>query len=134
MQVKDIKNICNLGTGTMGFGTALLFALKGYQVRMFGRSDASIERGFKNIKATLKMYCDHNIITEVDIPATLERITGCTTLQEAAKGADFVIESIAEDLKVKQGVWAEIEKLTEPHTIFATNTSGLSPSAIAEVL
>ena len=46
MHVHDIKTICNLGTGTMGFGTALLFALNGYAVRMFGRSAASVERGF----------------------------------------------------------------------------------------
>ena len=131
MKVEDIKNICNLGTGTMGFGTALFFALKGYNVRMFGRSEASVERGFKSIQDALQMYKRNGIVTEADIPATLARITGCTTLEDAAKDADFVIESIAENLDTKREVWARIEELTGPETIFATNTSGLSPSSIA---
>lgn len=134
MKAEDIKNICNLGTGTMGFGTALLFAKKGYSVRMYGRSEASVERGFSNIKATLETYKENQLVTEAEIPQIIARIKGCTTLEEATKEADFVIESIAEDLAVKKDVWAKVEALTAPHTIFATNTSGLSPTAIAEAL
>jgi 3-hydroxybutyryl-CoA dehydrogenase len=134
MQVDEIKNICNLGTGTMGFGTALMFAMAGYNVRMFGRSDASIERGFKGIKAGLETYRQHGLIDPNNIDAVLGRIKGVTTLEEAAVGADFVIESVAEDLAVKQDVFAKMEKLCKPDTIFATNTSGLSPTAVAEKL
>lgn len=134
MKVEEIKNICNLGTGTMGFGTALFFAMKGYNVRMYGRSDASVERGFNNIKQALQTYKENNLVTDKEIPETLARITGCTTLESAAKDADFVIESIAEDLEIKKEVWAKIEKLTKPETIFATNSSGLSPTAIAKAL
>lgn len=134
MKLEDIKTICNLGTGTMGFGTALAFAMNGYTVRMFGRSDASVERGFASIKDALEMYKRNGLVTEEDIPATLARITGWTTLEEVTQNADFVIESIAEDLETKRAVWEQIEKLTKPETIFATNTSGLSPTAIAENL
>ncbi|MBP2639246.1 MAG: 3-hydroxyacyl-CoA dehydrogenase NAD-binding protein [Firmicutes bacterium] len=134
MQVEEIKNICNLGTGTMGFGTALMFAMAGYNVRMFGRSEASIERGFKGIKAGLETYQQHGLVDPKDITAILARIKGVTTLKEAAVDADFVIESVAEDLSVKQDIFAEMEKLCSPNTIFATNTSGLSPTAVAEKL
>lgn len=134
MKVEEIKNICNLGTGTMGFGTALFFAMKGYNVRMYGRSEASIERGFNSIKQALETYKENNLVTDEEIPKTLSKIIGCTTLEDAAKDADFVIESIAEDLEIKKEVWAKIEKLTKPETIFATNSSGLSPTAIAEAL
>ena len=134
MKTEDIKNICNLGTGTMGFGTALLFAKKGYNVRMFGRSDASIERGFQSIKATLETYKENQLVTEEEIPEILGRIKGCTTIEEAVQNADFVIESIAEDLAIKREVWKKIESLSGPDTIFATNTSGLSPTEIAESL
>ncbi len=134
MKLEDIKTICNLGTGTMGFGTALLFAMKGYDVRMFGRSDASVQRGFSSIKAALQTYIENNLVKESDIPHILGRIKGVTTLEEAAEGADFVIESIAENLDIKREVWAKIEKITGKDTIFATNTSGLSPTAIQEAL
>jgi 3-hydroxybutyryl-CoA dehydrogenase len=134
MRLDDITTICNLGTGTMGFGTALMFAAAGYNVNMFGRSEASIQRGFTNIKAALDTYRRHDLIRESEIPAVLNRIRGVTSLEDAADGADFVIESVAEDLAVKRKVFTELEKLCSPGVIFATNTSGLSPTAIAEVL
>ena len=134
MKLEEIKNICNLGTGTMGFGTALLFAMKGYNVRMFGRSNASIERGFSGIRSALNTYIEKKLVNANDIPQIIGRIKGVTTLEEAAQDADFVIESIAENIDTKREVWAKIEKLTGPKTIFATNTSGLSPTAIQEAL
>ena len=132
MQASDIKNICNLGTGTMGHGTAVMFAKAGYNVRMYGRSAESIEKGFRGIRAALQTYRDHQLISEADAPAILARVKGVTTLEEAAENADFVIESVAEELEVKQAVFAKMDKLCPKHTIFATNTSGLSPSAVAE--
>ncbi|RYD04114.1 hypothetical protein N752_16155 [Desulforamulus aquiferis] len=134
MKAKEIKTICNLGTGNMGFGTALMFALSGYQVKMFGRSEESIKRGFKNIRAALETYRINGLVQEVKIPEIMSRIEGVTTLQEAAVGTDFVIESIAENLHIKQQVFTELETYCSPKTIFATNTSGLSPTAIAEPL
>ena len=134
MQLENIKNICNLGTGTMGHGTAVMFAMAGFNVRMFGRSDQSVERGFKGIKAALQTYKEHNLVSEQDIPEILARIKGVTTLEEAAAGADFVIESVAEEIEIKHKVFTTLDKLCAPHTIFATNTSGLSPTAVAEVL
>lgn len=118
----------------MGFGTALMFAMAGYDVRMFGRSEASLERGFKSINAALATYRENDLVKDADIPGILGRIKGVTSLEEAAEGADFVIESVAEELAVKQQVFAKLDRLCSPHTIFATNTSGLSPSAIAETI
>ncbi len=132
MDIDSIRTVCNLGTGAMGFGTALVFAVNGYNVRMYGRSEASIERGLARIRQGLQTYLENGFVTTEGMAATLDRITGCTTLEEAALGADFIIESIAEDLKVKQDVWCRIEKLVGPNAIFATNTSGLSPTDISE--
>ena len=134
MRLDSIRNICNLGTGTMGYGTALMFAMAGYNVRMFGRSPASIERGLASIEAALETYRRHDLVREAEIPSILDRIQGVTTLREAAHDADFVIESVAEILAVKQNIFVELEKLCSPDTIFATNTSGLSPTDIAAVL
>ena len=134
MKVENIKNICNLGTGTMGFGTALMFSMAGYNVRMYGRSEASIERGFKGINSALEAYVNNNLVDKKDVPAILGRIKGVTTLEEAAEGADFVIESVAEELAIKQEIFGKLETLCKEDVIFATNTSGLSPTAIAETL
>ena len=120
--------------GTMGPGIALSFALAGYEVRMYGRSDASINRGFQSIKSILETFGENGLVNKEEIPQVLERIKGVTTLEEAAEGADFVIESIAEDLTCKQKVFAQLEKLCSPNTVFASSTSGIIPTAIAQHL
>lgn len=132
MEVKDIRNICNVGTGTMGHGTAVMFAKAGYNVKMYGRTQESIDRGLKGVRSALETYKAHQLVTEAEIPQILARVTGVTSLEEAAKDADFVIESVAEDLAVKQAMFKQLDKLCPAHTIFATNTSGLSPTAVAE--
>ena len=134
MEAKDIRNICNVGTGTMGHGTAVMFAKAGYNVKMYGRTQESIDRGMKGIRSALETYKAHQLVTEAEIPQILARVQGVTSLEEAAKDADFVIESVAEDLAVKRAMFAQLDKLCPAHTIFATNTSGLSPSAVAEAV
>ncbi|MBQ3059229.1 MAG: 3-hydroxyacyl-CoA dehydrogenase family protein [Desulfovibrio sp.] len=134
MESRKIRTVGNLGTGTMGFGTAFLFALKGYEVRMFGRSETSLERGFSSIRQALHMYEENGLTSPEQREAILGRIMGCTALEEAVQDADFIIESIAEDLQVKQEVWGRVEKAARTDAIFATNTSGLSPTRIAQNL
>lgn len=134
MNISSIKNICNLGAGTMGCGTAVAFGMAGYNVKIFARSQASIERALATIHASLEAYANQDLIKQQDIPLILNRIKGVTTLEDAAFEADFVIESVAENLSVKQEVFKRMEQLCRPDTIFATNTSGLSPTSIAKVL
>lgn len=78
---EDIKTICNLGCGTMGFGTAIAFAKSGYEVNMFGRKDASIERAMKNIHFTLDVMKANDLLTEEEEKGLLSRIHGVTTLK-----------------------------------------------------
>ncbi|MFL0194985.1 3-hydroxyacyl-CoA dehydrogenase family protein [Clostridium sp. WILCCON 0269] len=127
----DIKNIAVLGTGTMGNGIAYLCAESGLNVNMFGRSDASLERGFKGIKANLQRVEESGKIDEHASQKILSRIKAVKTIEEAAKGADFVIECIAEDLEIKQKVFSKLDKICSPEVILASNTSGLSPTDIA---
>ncbi len=55
-------------------------------------------------------------------------------MEQTCQDTDFVIESIVEDQQVKQQVWQELEQLVGPETVLATNTSGLSPTALQSVL
>ena len=55
-------------------------------------------------------------------------------MKQGCQDTDFVIESIVEDQQVKQQVWQELEQLVGPETVLATNTSGLSPTALQSVL
>lgn len=130
----NIKNIAVLGTGTMGHGIALLSARAGLNVAMYGRSDESLNRGFTSIKASLNRLKDEGKITEEESVQILNKIKGVKTLEEAAKGAEFIIESLAENLELKQQIFGQLDELCSKEVILATNTSGLSPSAIAKNL
>jgi len=132
MKAADIKNICAVGAGAMGSTTALCFAMAGYKVWLYDLTEVSLASGLKNIHATLKAFQKHNLIQESEILGILGRVKTTALLEEAAQGADFVIESVFENLEVKQKIFATLDKLCPPHTLFATNTSGLSPTKIAE--
>lgn len=131
MSADNIKTICNIGTGTMGSGIAAVFALAGYQVRMYGRSKESIAKAFKNIYGIYKTYEEYNLINSEQIPEIILRIHGTTALEEAAVAADFVIEAVSEDLSIKHNIFSALDALCPAHTIFASSTSGLSPTTLA---
>ena len=75
--VNEIKRICNLGCGTMGFGTAIAFAQHGYEVNMFGRKDASIDRAMGNIRATLAIMKANELLTDEGEIALLKTNSWC---------------------------------------------------------
>ncbi|HHV72626.1 MAG TPA: 3-hydroxyacyl-CoA dehydrogenase family protein [Clostridia bacterium] len=129
-----IKSVACIGTGTMGHGVALSCAQAGYQVKMFGRSDASLERGFNSINQALKLLVETNLVPQEEVELILERIKGVKDLEEACEGVDFLVESAAEDLSVKKELFQKFSRFCPQHAILATNTSGLSPTAIAEDL
>ncbi|NMM62898.1 3-hydroxyacyl-CoA dehydrogenase family protein [Clostridium sp. P21] len=128
----NIKNVSVLGTGTMGHGIAMLSARAGLNVVMYGRSDESLERGFNNIKNSLNRLKAEGKISDKKCEEILSKIKGVKTIEEAAKDADFIIESLAENLELKQKVFKQLDELCPSNVILATNTSGLSPTAIAK--
>lgn len=118
----------------MGFGTAIDFARHGYDTNMFCRRDASIERAMRNIRATLAIMKANGLLNDDEKVALLQRIHGVTTIEEAARDADFVIESVDEDMAVKQQAYRDLEGCLSPDVIFATDSSGFLPTKVSSVL
>lgn len=127
-----IEKIAVLGTGTMGPSMAILSAQAGFDVIMYGRSDESLERGFNNIKDSLNRLKLGGQIAEGKCEEILGKVRGVKTIEEAAKEADFVLECLAEELKLKQDVFEKLDKVCPPEVILATITSGLSPTEISK--
>lgn len=128
----NIKNISVLGTGTMGHAIALLSAQAGLNVVMYGRSQESLDKGFNNIRTSLKQLKEEGKLTDESCEEIISRIKGVKTIEEASKGADLIIESLAENLELKQDIFKQLDEICSPKVILATNTSGLSPTAIAK--
>ncbi|MBK5242880.1 3-hydroxyacyl-CoA dehydrogenase family protein [Clostridium sp.] len=127
----DIKNIAVLGTGTMGYGIAMLSAKAGLNVVMYGRSDASLDRGFNSIKSSLNRLKVEGEIDESKCVEILNKIKGVKTIEKAAQDADFIIEALAENLELKQNIFKQLGEICSESIILASNTSGLSPTDIA---
>jgi 3-hydroxybutyryl-CoA dehydrogenase len=126
MDTESIHNIAVLGVGTMGPGIALLCAQGGYHVWMLGRNRARVEQGFNAIKANLHTNIENGLAKEDDAHRIIERIQGSTTLEEAARNADFIIEAVSEHLEVKKDIFSRLDTICHKETILASNTSGLS--------
>jgi 3-hydroxybutyryl-CoA dehydrogenase len=125
-------HIAVLGTGMMGPGIAAGMARAGHGVALYGRTPASLERGFATADAMLGVLSESGVISVRQAEQARSRILGTTDLLDAVASADVIFESIVEDLEIKRQIFEELEWCVAPDTIIATNTSGLPITQIAQ--
>ena len=128
-----IKKLCVIGAGTMGAGIAQVAVEKGIEVAMRDVEDRFVEKGLGTIRNFLGKKVEKGKLSAAEHDAILGRLKGTTSVEEAAEGADMVIEAVIEDLALKQKVFAELDRLCVPGVILASNTSTLSITKIASV-
>jgi 3-hydroxybutyryl-CoA dehydrogenase len=131
MNLKRIRKIGVVGAGTMGAGIGLCCARAGYEVALFSKSRAGLERAMCHVQRSLDLLVRDGGLSPKAAEAALRRIRTTTRLKQAVAGAQFVIESVPEQLKLKQDLFRKLDTLCAPDAILATNTSGLSITAIA---
>ncbi len=119
-----------VGLGTMGSGVAEVLARNGLTVVGVDVDEAGLARGRAHLDASTARAVARNKMTEQERTALLSRITTTTDLSALAD-ADLVIEAVPEDLDVKRAVFAELDRITRPEAILATNTSSLSVTEIS---
>ncbi|CAJ47917.1 3-hydroxyacyl-CoA dehydrogenase family protein [Bordetella avium] len=122
-----IQNLAIIGAGAMGSGIAALFASRGLPVVLIDPVDGALARAVAIIERQLGVYAPN------DVAACLARIRMEPGLQAAAD-CDLVIEAVPEKLDLKRQLFAQLDALCKPATVFATNTSGLSINAIAQAV
>jgi 3-hydroxybutyryl-CoA dehydrogenase len=127
----EIRKVGVVGLGTMGAGIAQVSVQSGFDT--VGR-EVSEELGQRGC-ATIERYLDRAVakerMSEGERDAALRRLTLTTDLAELAD-CDLVIEAALEELDLKREIFAELDRVTRPDAILATNTSALSVSDIAE--
>jgi 3-hydroxybutyryl-CoA dehydrogenase len=127
-----IERICVVGAGTMGHGIAQVAAMHGYDVTMIDIKQEILDRAFEGIRFSLNKFAEKGKFDPNKIDEVLSRIDASTEL-EAAKDASLIIESIPEDMKLKQETFKKLDGICPPETIFASNTSALSITEMASV-
>ncbi len=126
----EIKRIGVLGAGSMGNGIAQVAAQAGYQVIMRDIEDRFVQNGLKAIEKFLAKSVEKGKMAEGQKKEILDRIRGTTRMEEL-NDVDFVIEAVFEDLSLKRDVFKQLDEVTRPHVILATNTSSMSVTEIA---
>jgi 3-hydroxybutyryl-CoA dehydrogenase len=129
-----ISTIAVVGAGTMGHGIAETFALHGHDVRLFDTKPEVLDKARTLIRGELDLLAEEAYIAPDAVETTLARITPCGDLREAVAERDFVIEAAPEEITLKQGLFAELDRLCRPDAIFASNTSSLPLAAMTERL
>lgn len=133
MDVEDIKGITVVGAGLMGHGYALEFALAGYHVKLHSRSEESLNRAMMNIERNLRMLISIGMITPQQADVAPRNIYSTTLLNDAVQECDLVMESVYEDLALKQQVFKELDRLCPQRTILVSGTSTLPLSELQSV-
>jgi len=129
-----IKNIAILGAGTMGHGIAELAALASWNVMLCDISEELSVKALDAIKESLDMMEQLGELKGNSPSTVMKRIKCVLSIREAVESADLVIECLPENLEFKQKIFKELDEICAPDVILATNTSGLSPTAIAKGL
>jgi len=119
-----------IGAGTMGNGIAQLAASNGYEVVMYDIKPELVERGVQNISKSLDRFVKKETITEDGKNEILRKIRATNDFDNF-KDCSLVVEAAVENFEVKKGIFQELDRLTAPEAILATNTSSISITKIA---
>ena len=120
-----IEKVAVMGAGTMGNGIAQVFAQSGFEVYLRDVEDAFVERARGAIEKSLARLVKKEKLTDEDAKAAFARVSSGTEL-EPAKDAPFVVEAIIESTDAKRAIFEELDRITAPEAILASNTSSIS--------
>ncbi len=133
MAADQIRKIAVMGAGTMGAGIAQTCAAAGFEVTMRDVDQKFVDGGFRRIRDPLLKRVEKGKMTKADVDALVSKIHGTVDIKEALQGAQFVIEAVFEKMDVKREVYAEMDRVAAPDVVFASNTSSLSITEMANV-
>jgi len=126
-----VKNITVLGSGIMGHGIAQVSAMAGYNVVLRDIEQQFLDKAMEKIRWSLEKLVTKERISKQESESILSRIKTIVDLKEAVKSADMVIEAVPEIMDLKKKVYAELDQVADQRIIFASNTSTLPITEIA---
>jgi 3-hydroxybutyryl-CoA dehydrogenase len=129
--MKAIRKVGVVGGGLMGSGIAQVCAAAGFPTTVREVSDALCGKSRQSIEKVLAKGIERGKVTEAQRDSTLRNLRFETDVDTLAE-SDLVIEAVVEDLDVKNTLWAELNDIAAPDTIFASNTSSLTIIAMAK--
>ena len=130
----EIKNITVLGSGIMGHGIAQVSAMAGYNVILRDIEQKFLDKAIGKIKWSLDKLVSKEKISESQRDEIFSRIKPIVDLKDAVHDCDLVIEAVPEIMDLKKKVYAELDEVADERIIFASNTSTLPITEIANTI
>lgn len=136
---RHINSVTVIGGGLMGSGIAQVTAEAGYNVFLVDQSDSALKNAMKTIETSLTRSTKKKFNKEPDhavryIKDTMDRIATTTKVDAGAEKADLIIEAIVENIQAKHDLFSKLDTISPKNTIFASNTSSLPISEIAQAV
>lgn len=126
-----VKNITVAGAGVMGRGIAYVSALAGFETILVDISARQLEQAQDFASRTADKGIEIGKVTTEQKAGLLERLHSSTDLRTAVKDCELFIEAVPETKHLKKQVLEEAEAAAPAHTVFASNTSTISPTELA---
>ncbi|NQG97582.1 3-hydroxybutyryl-CoA dehydrogenase [Streptococcus suis] len=126
----EITKVMVIGSGQMGSGIAQVFAQAGFTVYLNDIKMEFVERGLAGIKKQFDRAVDKERMTQDEADQAMARLIPSVDYADA-KGVQLVIEAATENRDIKLSIFKQLDELTPPETILASNTSSLSITDIA---
>jgi 3-hydroxybutyryl-CoA dehydrogenase len=131
--VAGVKTVAVIGAGIMGRGIAHAAAIGGYRTILEDLLPGALRRAESEIRSNLDKAVELGKVAAPDADAAFRRVEYASSVEEAAREADLVIEAVPEEMESKIEIFTLLDKICRPTTILASNTSSLSITEIASV-
>ncbi|MBI2910376.1 MAG: 3-hydroxyacyl-CoA dehydrogenase family protein [Chloroflexi bacterium] len=130
-KVSGINKVAVIGAGLMGFGIGVDFARAGYEVWLYNTRDETSQLAMKRARGAFDRMVEGELLAVSEANAGYARLHPTTNMEQAAQGANYVVESVKESLAMKREVFKELDRICPTPTLLTTNTSSLTTTSIA---
>jgi len=120
------KKIACIGVGNLGRAWAAIFARAGHDVALYDSQPGALEAALPAIESTLESLASEGLVEAKE--DVMRRIRTCDSLKDALQGADYVQESVIEDIETKRAVFRALDRAAPPGAIIASSVSSIPPS------
>jgi len=127
-----MKKVLIAGAGSMGLDIAQVFATKDFTVEVFDISEDILEKARNRVNKNLSRQVEKGKLDEDARSAIIGRLSFTSDIM-SAQNANLVIEAIIEDFSIKKDLFQRLDSVCSPETVFASNTSSFSITALGAV-
>ena len=128
-----VHTIAVIGAGSVGRGIAQATALGGYRTVLEDILPGTLRSAQSDIRALLQEAVERGEVSRSDAEAALARISYASSIEDAVRQAEFVIEAVPDEIESKLEIFTLLDRMSRPNTILATSTFSLRITDITDV-